>query len=211
MYEFLKPILLASEGTLEIGRKVSNEEINKAEALLGKRLPPSFVQWLLEIGDNCYLFDGNLRIYHLLPNGERTTNIVEQLEALNTANWGLEKNLIIFGVSGGDELWAFYTGYMINGEYPIIEIGAIFSADMRDYKLWNTSFKRFITLHTLFWPRFLTKDLDRPDELELLKEIQDIIEPQIDVYSKDIYEGAHSIQEIRESLENKFWHTRYNL
>lgn len=211
MYEFLKPILLNSEGTLEIGRKVKRDEIIRAEAILGKRLPPSFVQWLLEIGDNCYLFDGNLRIHNLLPDKEKGSNIVEQLGTLNSANWGLDRNLIIFGSNGSDELWAFYTGYVINGEYPIVEIGAIFSADMRDYKLWNTSFKKFITLQTIFWSRFLNPELEPLEKIELLREVQDIVEPKVDIASKDIYEESYSIQEIRESLETKFWHTRYSL
>lgn len=211
MYEFLKPILLNAEGTLEIGRKVKRDEIIRAEAILGKRLPPSFVQWLLEMGDNCYLFDGNLRISPLLPDKEKGSNIVEQLGNLNSANWGLDRNLIIFGSNGSDELWAFYTGYVINGEYPIVEIGAIFSADMRDYKLWNTSFKKFITLQTMFWSRLLNPELEPIEKTELLREIQDIVEPKVDIASKDIYEESYSIQEIRESLETKFWHTRYSL
>jgi len=211
MYEFLKPILLKSENSLEIGKKVKREEIGKAEALLRKRLPPSFTQWLLEIGDNCLLFDGNLRLYQILPSEERVPNLAEQLEILNNANWGLDRNLIIFGSNGAEELWAFYTGYVINGEYPIIEIGAIFSADMRDYKLWNTSFKKFITVQTLFWSRFLSQELESIGKNELLKEIQEIIEPKLEITAKDIYEESYSIQEIREALESKFWHTRYSL
>jgi len=211
MYEFLKPIYLNTEGIYEVGRRVPKDEITKAEAIIGKRLPPSFVQWLLEMGDDCYLFNGNLRIYPLLSDQGNVPSIVDQLSNLNNANWGLDRSLIIFGDNGNNEFWAFYTGYMVNGEYPILEIGTIFSSEMKDYKLWNTSFKKFITIQTLYWPYLLEQELAPTNSSQILKEIQSIIEPQIEVNYEDIYKQSSSIQEIREALESKFWHTRYNL
>lgn len=211
MYEFLKPIFLNTEGTQEVGKRVSQQEIERAEALLGRRLPQSFVQWLLEIGDDCYLFDGNLQIYPLLPDGANSENIVEQLDNLNGANWGLDRSLVIFGNTGSQEYWAFYTGYVINGEYPIVEIGTIFSSDMKDYKLWNTSFKRFITIQSLFWSYYLNGEESPEKTAEVFKEIQSIVEPRIEASYREIYRQASSIEEIREALETKFWHTRYKL
>jgi hypothetical protein len=197
LYEALRPILLLEHCKFQVKGPLSEDELATAESILGKTLPPSFRQWLLEIGDEACLFDFYLPFYSLL--GEPDTEcIVYATRFLNRHGWGLDPDLIVFAGSGQESLWAFDSAVSINGEYPIVEIGGIFSEEGRNYMLWNTSFHRFIFAQTLFWARHLHPALPEVlEDAEFIASINALFDPEIDLGTTDVYKQPQTIEEIR--------------
>ena len=202
-FEAIRPLLILRPGTIKIGEPLSDEQVNDAEGLMSLALPPSLREWLTRIGDDAYLFDGNLRIDPLLGTpGELC--IIHNLRRLNLHNWAIDPALIVFGNNGQGELWAFDSKVSIQGEYPVLQIAGIFSSDRRKYKLWNSSFARFLYSQTLWWTRYLHPELP-PPENESVEEswiiaINHLLDPTIDLGRPDIYSGPRTIDEIRASF-----------
>jgi hypothetical protein len=176
------------------------EQVTEPETILDKSLPPSFREWLLVMGDRASLFDGNLQFDPLLDQPERPC-IVYNLQRLNRHHWQLDHALIVFGNNGADELWAFDSAVQIGGEYPVIEIGAIFSNEGRNYKLWNTSFVRFIYSQALWCTRYFHPDLPEPEdeavEDEWIIAINHLLDPMIDLGRPRVYAEPQTMDEIR--------------
>jgi SMI1 / KNR4 family (SUKH-1) len=199
-FEALRPLLLLEHNKTQIGASVSEKQIADAEAILGKPLPPSFHEWLLTIGDEAKLFDGNLRFDPLFDQREQPC-IVYNLQRLNQHNWKLDSALIVFGSNGEGELWAFDSAVSIADEYPIVQVGAIFSTEGRNYKLWNSSFVRFLYSQALWWTRYFHPDLPEPEneaaEEEWMIAINRLLDPTIELGRPEVYTEPQIMDEIR--------------
>ncbi len=202
-FEALRPLLLLEYNRVQTNSPVSEQQIDDAEAILGKPLPPSFREWLLVIGGAANLFGGNLQFDPLLGQPEESC-IVYNLQRLNWHGWDLDPALIVFGNNGTGELWAFDSAMLIDGEYPVVQVGGIFSGDGRKYKLWNSSFVRFVYSQALWWTRYLHPNLPEPedeiDEEEWITTIYHLLDPMIDLGRPSVYIEPQTMTEIREWL-----------
>lgn len=202
-YEALRPLLLLEQNKTQIGECLLETQIIEAETILGKPLPPSFRKWLLTVGNDAQLFDGNLSVDTLLGSPEDRC-IVYNLQRLNQYNWGLDSSLIVFGGNGQTDLWAFDSATSLEGEYPVVGIGNIFSPEGRDYKLWSSSFERFIHSQALWWTRYfhpnLPSPLDEETEDEWVIEINRLFDPFINLGKPYIYASPQTMTEIRAGL-----------
>lgn len=203
IFEALRPLLLLEYNQVQIDPPVSEQQIDDAEAILGKPLPPSFREWLLVIGDAANLFGGNLQFDPLLGQPEELC-IVYNLQRLNRYGWDLDPALIVFGNNGTGELWAFDSAMLIDGEYPVVQVGGVFSGDRRKYKLWNSSFVRFVYSQALWWTRYLHSNLPEPEdeieEEEWITTIYHLLDPMIDLGRPSVYIAPQTMTEIREWL-----------
>jgi hypothetical protein len=196
-YEALRPLLLLEHCKFQVEGTLSEGELAIAESVLGKPLPFSFRQWLLEIGDNAHLFDFNLQFDPLL--GEPDTEcIVYGTRFLNQHNWGLDPDLIVFAGNGQESLWAFDSAVDMTGEYPVVEVAGMFSDEGRKYMLWNTSFQRFVFAQALFWIRYHHPNLPEvEDDAEFIASVNALFDPEIDLGATDVYRQPQTIEEIR--------------
>ncbi len=200
-FEMLRPILMLKHNQTQIAPPLSDVQIADAEIVLGKPLPPSFQEWLLTMGDKAYLFDGNLQIDPLLDQPEQPC-IVYNLQRLNQYHWQLDPALIVFGSNGADELWAFDSAVStLEGEYPVIQVGAIFSNEGRNYKLWNSSFARFLYSQALWWTRYFHPDLPEPQdestEEDWIITVNRLLDPTIKPRYPNVYVTPQTMPEIR--------------
>ena len=196
-YEALRPFLLLEHCEFRGGGILSEDELAVAESTLGRPLPSSFRQWLIEVGDEVCLFNFYLQFYPLLGKPD-TECVVYATHFLNQHGWGLDPDLIVFAGSGQESLWAFDSAVNIDGEYPVIEIGGIFSKEGRNYMLWNTSFHRFIFTQVLFWTRHLHPALPEViNDAEFIASINALFDPGIDLGATDVYKQPQTIEEIR--------------
>jgi len=203
-FEALRPLLLLEHNRAQIGTSISEQQINDAETILGKSLPLSFREWLLVIGDAANLFGGNLQFDPLLGHPEEPC-IVYNLQRLNQHGWDLDPTLIVFGNNGTGELWAFDSAVLIDGEYPVLQVGGIFSSgEGRKYKLWNSSFARFVYSQALWWTRYLHPNLPEPEdetvEEKWITAIYHLMDPTINLGRSNVYVEPQTMTEIREWL-----------
>lgn len=202
-FEALRPLLLLEHNQVQLGMPVSERQISEAETILGKPLPRSFREWLLVIGDAANLFGGNLQFDPLIDFLDKPC-IVYNLQRLNQYGWDLDPALIVFGNNGTGELWAFDSAVLIDSEYPVIQIGGIFSKGGRKYKLWNSSFARFIYSQVLWWTRYLHPNLPEPEneivEEEWITIINHLLDPMINLGHPDVYIEPQTMAEIRKWL-----------
>jgi hypothetical protein len=203
LYEALRPLLLLEHCKFQVKDTLSEAELAIAESVLGKPLPLSFRQWLLEVGDDARLFDFNLQFYPL--SGEPDTEcIVYATQFLNQHNWGLDSDLIVFAGSGQESLWAFDSAVDMTGEFPVIEVAGIFSEGRRKYMLWNTSFQRFIFSQALFWTRYHHPNLPEvEDDAGFIASINALFDPGIDLGTTDVYKQPQTIEEIRAHFQHR--------
>ena len=196
LYEALRPLLLLEHCEFQSKGTLSEDELGIAELILDKPLPCSFRQWLLEVGDDVSLF---IHQFYSLLGEPDTECIIYATQFLNRYRWELDPDLIVFaGSSGLESLWAFDSAVSLNGEYPVVEIGEMFSGGERKYMLWNTSFYRFIFAQTLFWARHLHPSLSEfDDDAKLMVSINALVDPEIDIGTTDIFDQPATMEEIR--------------
>ncbi|MCP4536895.1 MAG: SMI1/KNR4 family protein [Chloroflexi bacterium] len=200
-FEILRPILIIEHNQTQISPPLSDVQIANAEIVLGKLLPPSFREWLLVMGDKAYLFNGNLQIDPLLDQPGQPC-IVHNLQRLNQYHWQLDPALIVFGSNGAGELWALDSAISTTeGEYPVVQVGAIFSDEGRNYKLSNSSFARFLYSQALWWTRYrhpaLPEPKDESAEDNWIITINRLLDPTIELGHPDVYAAPQTMTEIR--------------
>lgn len=173
----LEPLLecwAISDAFVELNEGASDLQINQAEEMLGRRLPPA-LRALYQVSNGCKLLGkGDIEIDPLWPSfGNESTNaLVNRADILRQWGWPIPDELVIFGnISDGNLIGMWVPiGLNINASHPVIQISAL-PTNPKCMAVAGTTLCRFLKVRTAYsllkcrCTSDLMDELDVPDDL----------------------------------------------
>jgi hypothetical protein len=155
-----------------MGSKTNIEYLTRvAQNILEKSFPPSFIEWLKKYGEEVYINkgEGNFITDKLLTqkDGDEIITVTWGSRALKEAGWPINKDFISFGSDGGENIFAFYTKFSKNGEYPVLMISL--DDEKHPYVFMSSSFESFVNTYVEL--EILRSNIDEKELLEIAKKL----------------------------------------
>lgn len=184
------------EENIEFSKPITEQELIKFKEYCNIDLPPSFIDFKMEIADSLFLSTGNaLEIFPLIESHGTFTIASISSNYAHLGNVLKSHKLLIFGMSGVDsETWAFYIGKKYStGEYPILWL---YPGEERFF-IHSSNFESFLNIqyHSLT----LTDEID--DYNEHYKTLVANYDKGIKPFGYDtIYSEAHDLADLEQIM-----------
>jgi hypothetical protein len=197
---------------------VGNNDLGK----LQNRLPPSFLKFIQRIANGLHIELANsLTVLPVGPGpSDYGTNVLALTTEMLSDDVFPSKDFVFFAMSGGGELFAFYTAKKFrNGEYPIVWFtpGSI---DSNPFVLINTGFDKFLTMQyyilkaTEYGDTFATYEealkastdknkMEQDDRnwQNFQNKLYDTFDSTIPKPNHDLYKSTKTLKELNETIE----------
>lgn len=146
---------------------VSASEIDRAEHILGRKLPIE-LRALYQISDGFSPLGGNLEIVHLFGESENY-GLTNYSDLLREWNWPVPNELVVFGGNGADALFGIWlpSGVQPGVAQPVVELGESFETSAM--AIVGTSLSNFLRVRSAF---YMYDDINCLDLLEVPAELR---------------------------------------
>jgi cell wall assembly regulator SMI1 len=193
----------------------SEEEITKAENILGYKLPTSLKE-IYRFSNGASLIEGNLNILPLI-NEENKLSLINSTAKMREWHWQIPNEVLIFGDNGGDSQFGIWLPDIENKKYinPIIEFGEMETKQCM--ALVGTELFTFLTYWTAYYLLLCEADISSLEDIGVPKTIRpssDVLnddhfamlrkwaDPNLPDYYPDPYKQRFDVERLMEVFSN---------